>query len=86
MRSAIIFFENQEDLANSFKYSVYYNNSKLRWTNSSKQVLNITSKYRDEEYKKIGIQQEKNTKSLEKRKEDEQEQISECSKYVQNRS
>ena len=39
MRSITVFFENQEDLANSFKYSVYYNNSKLRWTNSSEQVL-----------------------------------------------
>ena len=86
MRSATIFFENQEDLANSFKYAVYYNNSKLRWTNLSEQVLDITSKYIDKEYKKIGTQQERSAKSLGKRREDEQEQISECSKAIQNRS
>ena len=30
MRSATIFFKNQEELADSPKYAVYYNNSKLK--------------------------------------------------------
>ena len=45
-------------------------------------MLDITSKYIDEKYKKIGTQLERSAKSLEKRREDEQEQISECSKAI----
>ena len=35
MRNVIIFFKNQEKLADSLKYAVYYNNSKLKWAISS---------------------------------------------------
>ena len=49
-------------------------------------MLDITSKYIDKEYKKIGTQQERSAKSLGKRREDKQEQISKYSKTIQNRS
>src|SRR6266516_2423913 len=45
MRSATIFFKNQEELADSPKYAVYYNNSKLKWSTSNIQDINITNKY-----------------------------------------
>ena len=84
MRSAIIFFKNQEELADSLKYAVYYNNSKLKWATSNTQDINITSKYNVEDFRENSIQQRRSLKSLGKRREDEQEQISECSRFVQN--
>src|SRR5437868_13709489 len=84
MRSATIFFKNQEELADSPKYVVYYNNSKLKWATSNTQDINITSKYNIEDFRENSIQQRRSLKSLGKRRENEQEQISECSRFVQN--
>ena len=84
MRSATIFFKNQEELADSPKYAVYYNNSKLKQATSNTQDINIISKYNVEDFRENSIQQRRSLKSLGKRREDEQEQISECSRFVQN--
>ena len=73
MRSATIFFKNQEELADSPKYAVYYNNSKLKWATSNTQDTNITSKYNVEDFRENSIQQRRSLKSLGKRREDEQE-------------
>ena len=84
MRSVTIFFKNQEELADSSKYAVYYNNSKLKQATSNTQDINITSKYNAEDFRENNIQQRRSLKSLGKRREDEQEQISECSRFMQN--
>ncbi len=84
MRSVTIFFKNQEELADSSKYAVYYNNSKLKWATSNTQDTDITSKFNVEDFRENSIQQRRSLKSLGKRREDEQEQISKCSRFVQN--
>ena len=84
MRSTTIFFKNQEELTYSSKYAVCYNNSKLKQATSDTQDINTTSKYNAEDFRENSIQQRRSLKSLGKRREDEQEQISECSRFVQN--
>jgi hypothetical protein len=86
MGSATIFFRNQAELAYSSKYAVYYNNSKLKWAISDFQNINITSKYRVGDDRESGMQQRRSLKSLGKKRDNEQEQTSECSKFAQNRN
>ena len=31
MRSTTVYFESEEDLVSSLKFTIYYNNNKLRW-------------------------------------------------------
>ena len=85
MRSVTIFFKNQEELADSLKYAVYYNNSKLKQATSNTQDTNITSKYNVEDFRENSTQQRRSLKSLGKRREDEQDQEGECSKFIQER-
>ena len=86
MGSVIIFFKNQAELEYSSKYTVYYNNSKLKWAILDIQNANITSKYRVEDDRENDMQQRRSLKSLEKRRKNEQEQSSEYSRFVQNRN
>ena len=37
MSSVIVYFKNQEDMINISKFSIYYYNNKLRWTDIREQ-------------------------------------------------
>ena len=86
MRSITVYFEKQEDMINSLKFSISYYDNKLRWTSTKRQKAELERNKRLADYKELETYQKRSAKSLGKRREDEQELISECSKTIQNRS
>ena len=79
MGSATVYFNEEKDRVSSLKFSIYYYNNKLRWSEIRKQEVELTNKTKIEEQV---IVQRRSEKSLGKRREFEQEQEGECSKYV----
>ena len=81
MRSATVYFETEEDLVNSLKFTIYYNNNKLRWAREEVENAEFRSK------KKVRKQESilrRSDKSLGKRREIEIDPKRECSKHAQS--
>ena len=85
MRSVIVYFEKQEDIINISSFSIYYYDNKLRWASTEGQEFKTIKNKSFKDYIEPEIYQKRSAKSLEKRREYEQEQESECSKSVQDR-
>ena len=82
MRSATLYFEKQEDAKNTSKIAIYYYDSKLRWADTRGQEVEIAEFWRIKEYEEPKVYQKRSEKSLEKRREVEQEQEGEYSKFI----
>ena len=82
MGSVIVYFEKQDDMINISSFSMYYYDNKLRQASTEEQDFKTVKNKSSKDYIKSEIYQKRSTKSLEKRRECEQEQEGECSKFV----
>ena len=69
-------------MINISKFSMYYYNNKLRWADIREQESESLRNQRVKDDRESEAYLKKSTKSLEKRKEFEQDQEGECSKFV----
>src|SRR5205085_7629910 len=83
-RSATVYFENEENMLDSSRYTVFYYNHKLSWAairynqskNQGQQEIHVEN---------ISLNKTRSAKSLGKRKEIDQKQRGECSSFAQKR-
>ena len=80
--SAIVYFKKQEDMINISSFSIYYYDNKLRWVSTEKQDFETVKNKSSKDYIESEIYQKRSAKSLRKRREYEQEQEDEYSKFV----
>jgi hypothetical protein len=87
MRSATVYFKNQEDMTNISKSLMYYYNNKLRWANTKEQDFGLCRSQLVKDYEKVEAYPKRSEKSLGKRREFEQKQKEEkSSPQKKNRS
>ena len=87
MRSETLYFKKQEDMINALRFLIYYYDDKLRWADAGRWETEVVvvENQRAKEYPEPKIHQKRSEKSLGKRREDEQDQEGECSKFIQER-
>ena len=85
IKSTIAYFEKQEDIINILSFLIYYYNNKLRWADTREQESESLRNQRVKDDRESEAYLKKSTKSLEKRKEFEQDQEGECSIFIQER-
>src|SRR5438105_3831785 len=79
MGSATVYFGKQEDMINISSFSIYYYDNKLRWEITEGQNFKTIKNKSFKDYIEPEIYQKRSAKSLEKRREYEQEQEGKCS-------
>ena len=72
-------------MINISSFSIYYYDNKLGQVSTEGQDFKTVKNKSSKDYIEPEIYQKRSAKSLEKRREYEQEQESECSKFVQDR-
>ena len=83
-RSATVYFENEENMIDSSRYTVFYYNHKLSW--AAERNSQYKKQGQQEIYvENISLNKTRSAKSLGKRKEIDQEQRGECSSFAQKR-